>query len=771
MKKQIAVLMAAATAVTTVAPAIANAAVNEHLEASVDTVSAKIKDALAKKYKVTNNEGIGGADYKVTDDVEDYQKSQYLVVLSVKDEESDLESKGLLKDKVDGGVDYTQFINDSKVKKVQGGHEYIVTDAAKVSSLIEKLVLNNKEAIVSIVDKGATEAGEPLEITTDKLIKKVVEHPNTEQKIDDVANFLAKFVKVDESNNGKDANKNKAGFVKELKVNDEAWTVGKATYTDTNKIEAKLTSGAVVKLEPGDKAIDLHDVMTGKTELNVTDEHDNRLEGIEQSAYDKVTGFKNLTNEDGKKNQKDVPTGDTEVYVLKDIMTKEVKIEDVFTKDGGYTKKGADFVNKLKNASNANEYGVFNHEGTSYKVEAAKLKDALKKAKIVNRDGKFALEFTVNGVEDANDAARKINLKIALTSEKATDLQVVKNDLLTPADVVVGKFTKLIGANRYETAIEVSKESFMDGEASSVVIVGGNSVIDGLSAAPLASSVNAPILLADKNGLSSNTLAEIERACGKLYNKTVYIVGGESSVPASVKKQLMEKYPNIVVERLAGANRFDTSLSVAKKLEANAKAKNDANMIQRVFAVGGDGAADAMSVAPVAANKSANGVSPVLVVPKARVSKDVRDFLGQAGVKNIVAVGGEASISTQALKDLKAVKGEPTLDRISGSNRYDTNLAILKKYYPTDIAIKGLIVASGANDKLVDAQTSSVLASKMTAPIALADGKLNADLAKYLKDNKEALRERKVDQVSGVNQVGGVVAADFMKAVVEILGL
>lgn len=753
MKKQIAVLMAAATAVTTVAPAIANAAVNEHLDVSADTVSAKIKEALGKQYKVTNNEGIGRDDYKKTDDIEDYQKSQYLVVLSVKDEVKDLESNGLLKDKEAGReLDYTQFINDSKVKKVQGGHEYIVTDAAKASSLIEKLVINNEEAIVSIVDKGATKDGEAVEITTDKLIKKVANDSKTEQGIVDVANFLAEFVKVDKTN--------KAGFVEELKVDDKVWTDGRAKYNaadDVKKIEAKLTSGAVVKLELGDKAIDLHDVMTDKTELKVTDEHYKRLEGIEQSAYDKVTGFKNLTSEDGKRTQIDVPTGDTEVYVLKDIVTKEVKLEDVFTKDGGYTKEGADFVNKLKNAAKGD--GIFNHEGTSYKADKDKLSEALKGAKIVNRDGKFALEFTV-AAADANDATRKINLKIALTGKNATDLQVVKNDLANSVEVVVGKFTKLIGANRYETAIEVSKERFKDVEANSVVIVGGNSVIDGLSAAPLASSVNAPILLADKNGLSSNTLAEIERACGKLYNKTVYIVGGESSVPASVKKQLMEKYPNVVVERLAGENRFDTSLSVAKKLKAENHMKSSA------FVVGGDGAADAMSIAPVASNKSASMVSPVLVVPKASVSRDVRDFLGQADVKNIVAVGGEASISTQALKDLRAVASAPTVDRISGSNRYDTNLAILKKYYSsTNIMIKGLIVASGANDKLVDAQTSSVLAtSNMPAPILLADGKLNADQAKYLKANKDAINKN-------VKQVGGVVAADFMKAVVDSLGL
>lgn len=65
---------------------------------------------------------------------------------------------------------------------------------------------------------------------------------------------------------------------------------------------------------------------------------------------------------------------------------------------------------------------------------------------------------------------------------------------------------------------------------------------------------------------------------------------------------------------------------------------------------------------------------------------------------------------------------------------------------------------------MVDAQTSSVLATYKKAPIVLADGKLNADQAKYLKAKKDAINKK-------VNQVGGVVAADFMKAVVDSLGL
>lgn len=746
MKKQIAVLMAAATAVTTVAPAIATAAVNEHSEVSVATVNAKIKEALDKKFKSEVNEGIGKDDFKKTDDVKDYQKSQYLVVLSTKGTVTDNEANGLLTD-ADKKA-YNDFINDSEAKKVTGGKEYVVTDAAKVSGLIEKLVLSGDETVVSIIDKGATKDGEAVEIITDKLVKsgsKVDE--KTQQSSKKIVEILAKFIKTDK----------KAGFVDELKVDEKAYDASK-DYTDAKKIEVKLTSGKEIKIKEGDKAIDLETVMTDKTELKIYDaESKNPVEGVDQSAYDKITGFKNLATDDDKKVQRDVATGDVEVYTLDDVDTKEVKIEDIFTKDGGYTEAGADFINKIKTARD--NTGIFNHAGTSYKVDKTNLENALKAAKIVERNGQFALEFVV-AAKDANDELRDVKLKISISGKNAVDLQTVKDDLNTKEEVVVGKFVKLIGADRYATAIKVSEETFEDKAADSVVIVGGASVIDGLSAAPLASAKNAPILLAGKKGLSADTLNEIERVCDKLYNKTVYIVGGQDSVTKDVEKQLKDKFPSVVINRIAGSDRYDTSLKIAKRL------KDDRSISNRAFAVGGKGAPDAMSIAPVAADKDDHKVDPIIVVPKDAVSKDVRDYLGNSSINNIVALGGESTISTQALKDLRAIAGGASIERVYGESRYATNLAILKKYYSASgIKKNGLIVASGAEDKLVDAQTASIFAAgKETRPIMLAGNKATDDQADYLKNNKKDLAKK-------VYQVGGVVSADVMKTVVEKLGL
>lgn len=748
MKKQIAVLMAAATAVTTVAPAIATAAVNEHSEVSVATVNAKIKEALDKKFKSEVNEGIGKDDFKKTDDVKDYQKSQYLVVLSTKGTVTDNEANGLLTD-TDKKA-YDSFINDSEAKKVTGGKEYVVTDAAKVSGLIEKLVLSGDETVVSIIDKGATKDGEAVEIITDKLVKSgSVDDEKTQQSFKKIVEVLANFIKTDK----------KAGFVDELKVDGNPYKDSE-DYTNKTKIEVKLTSGKEIKIKEGDKAIDLETVMTDKTELKIYDaEKKKPVEGVDQSAYDKITGFKNLATDDDKKVQRDVATGDVEVYTLDDVDTKEVKIEDIFTKDGGYTEAGADFINKIKTARD--KTGIFNHAGTSYKVDQTALKNALKAAKIVERNGQFALEFVV-AAKDANDELRDVKLKISMSGKNAVDLQTVKDDLNTDEEVVVGKFVKLIGADRYATAIKVSEETFEDKAADSVVIVGGASVIDGLSAAPLASAKNAPILLAGKKGLSADTLNEIERVCDKLYNKTVYIVGGQDSVTKDVEKQLKDKFPSVVINRIAGSDRYDTSLKIAKRL------KDDKSISNRAFAVGGKGAPDAMSIAPVAADRVHNKgkVDPIIVVPKDAVSKDVRDYLGNSSINNIVALGGESTISTQALKDLRAIAGGASIERVYGESRYATNLAILKKYY-SDSGIKknGLIVASGAEDKLVDAQTASIFAARgKTRPIMLAGNKATDDQADYLKNNKKALAQK-------VYQVGGVVSADVMKTVVEKLGL
>ena len=79
MKKQIAVLMAAATAVTTVAPVIASADVNEHKDTAISTVVDKAKKALDEKYKDKKVDGLGNS---YSNDVDEVLNSRYIVLVN-----------------------------------------------------------------------------------------------------------------------------------------------------------------------------------------------------------------------------------------------------------------------------------------------------------------------------------------------------------------------------------------------------------------------------------------------------------------------------------------------------------------------------------------------------------------------------------------------------------------------------------------------------------------------------------------------------------------
>lgn len=68
---------------------------------------------------------------------------------------------------------------------------------------------------------------------------------------------------------------------------------------------------------------------------------------------------------------------------------------------------------------------------------------------------------------------------------------------------------RISGADRYQTAIEVSKQGWEQSET--VVIARGDSFPDALAGAPLAYKLDAPILLTKSNKLSSEVKIELNR--------------------------------------------------------------------------------------------------------------------------------------------------------------------------------------------------------------------------------------------------------------------
>lgn len=818
MKKQIAVLMAAATAVTTVAPALASAADVNNYDASVSEINAKIKAALNERYKNKTEDGISASN---ANEVDDYLNSRYAVILYVANGTNNLDGlvpfanskydtskiTDALKDSDTTGEDV--FGNTVTGGNLDTSNLYVVKNASKIQNLIENKVIGTSgvSVKVAIVDKGIKD-GSAVETLTDKHYVGTVASnsadSDTKVSLSDAANQLAKKMvgyEYDTTNNLTVKN----SYVDTLKVNDgngdQEVTINTdgsiliggvaGSFTNVNKIKLTLKSGKEYTLEANDKAFDFNKPL---------DKNGNELElaNAAQNIYDQVDSFKFIENKDNKKDTIVLPVGDTDVYTVQDVQASTVELGKIFTKDDGYTKEGADFVNSIVNARKGKDgiYG-FNYNGVNYNLvdNGGNVISEANKGNVNQAFTNAVIEATANGyqlrynvrVKNANDTSLKpVTLQFVIKGDSQKDLNIVLRDLNGVNTVAKGHFTRLEGADRYATAIEVSNENFDPKDADTVVIVGGEALMDGLSSVPLAAAKNAPILLSHpKSGLNDATLNEISRACRDLNRKTVYVVGGENSVPEKAVKQLEDRFGAVVV-RLSGSDRYDTSLEVAKRLNYDEELQNNSgNLTGNIFITGGEGAADAMSVSPVAATKSnvsggntvygSGSVTPILVVPKDSVKRSTRDFINKfAGTRYII--GGESTVSSNVYRDLNQNGNTPvTVTRIAGSDRFDTNVQILKKFYAKDssaagaankIVVGGAIFASGDNKYLVDAQTAGPLAAEENAPIVLAGSKLTNDQVDLLKNDGLLSKLH-----SNVYQVGGVVSSDVMSVVVDKLGL
>ena len=206
--------------------------------------------------------------------------------------------------------------------------------------------------------------------------------------------------------------------------------------------------------------------------------------------------------------------------------------------------------------------------------------------------------------------------------------------------------TEIIGADRYETAAKIAdKMGYYD---TAILVNGDKSLSDGLSASSLAGKEKAPILLVKQNTIPRETLTRALKA------KKVYIIGGTAAISKDVEKQLSGKE----IVRIDGKNRVETSEKVAKLV---------GNYDEAFIVNGNTGEADAISVASVAAKNHA----PILLTNGKSSTHSKK-----SGVDYYV-VGGNAVVSDSLVSKFDA-------ERISGSDRYETNRAVIEEFYPNE---------------------------------------------------------------------------------------
>lgn len=277
-----------------------------------------------------------------------------------------------------------------------------------------------------------------------------------------------------------------------------------------------------------------------------------------------------------------------------------------------------------------------------------------------------------------------------------------------PADL------RLAGGDRYQTAIKISQSGW--DTANTVVLARGDDFPDALAGAVLANSSKAkgPLLLIDSKTLQPDVLTEILR----LQAQRVYILGGTGAVSDEVKKVLEDNGRS--VQRIQGADRYETAAAIAQEAVSNSS---------KAFLAYGESFADALSVSSYAAAQG----TPLLLTDVKKVPQVTLDALHKLGVKSVTLIGGTGVIGPEAAAQLQGLGY--TVDRLSGDDRYFTNLDVLNRL---SFNTSKLFVATGLD--FPDALAGAVLAAKNNNPILLVpvQSELTAQTTSYLSSRRSA---------------------------------
>lgn len=248
------------------------------------------------------------------------------------------------------------------------------------------------------------------------------------------------------------------------------------------------------------------------------------------------------------------------------------------------------------------------------------------------------------------------------------------------------------GEDRYETSRKFVYLNQHE-KIKYVVFVSGNNYPDALSAAPLAKRYNAPIILlpSGKDYLEDST----KELLSNYDVQQAFIIGGTGVISDYIDRWLNSK--NILTIRVAGQDRYETSLKVAERLGNPTEA----------FITTGQDFRDALSVSPIATNK----IAPIILAPSnGTMSNALKDYFKQHNITKTYVIGGSNIISNALFNQL------PNAERINGSDAFEKNANIINRF-KSSLNFSETYIAS--EEVYADALGGSILAAETSSPIIL----------------------------------------------------
>lgn len=276
---------------------------------------------------------------------------------------------------------------------------------------------------------------------------------------------------------------------------------------------------------------------------------------------------------------------------------------------------------------------------------------------------------------------------------------------------------RLEGADRFDTAIQISQASFGTAGAGAVVLARGDDFPDALAATPLAVNRRGPLLLTWPSDLDARVENEIRRVLPA--GGTVHIAGGPAAVGPGVEARL--KADGFNVARHNGRNRFETATLIAEQISAP----------QIAFLATGTNFADALPSGAAAGAQA--GV--VLLTSGTSMPPETAAYLQARPGLRRVAVGGQSAAA------------DPGAEPIVGSDRFETAVAVARRFFPSATSAA---VANGTH--FADALAGGPHVGSRGGPLLLTRiESLPAPARQWLTDNRSSLRN--VSLYGGPNAV------------------
>jgi putative cell wall-binding protein/DNA-binding beta-propeller fold protein YncE len=294
---------------------------------------------------------------------------------------------------------------------------------------------------------------------------------------------------------------------------------------------------------------------------------------------------------------------------------------------------------------------------------------------------------------------------------------------------------RFAGLNRYDTGVQVSKETFGDKNVDTLVVASLAVFPDSLVAAPLAGMVKGPLLGTTKDSLPVETQNEIARIFDDVDDpeEDVWVIGGTAVISDDVIDDIKAINSKIDVGRIAGADRYETAHFVAAKMDV-LRGSNPTG----AFIAKGTDFPDALAAGAAAANSSINPFyMPILLSQSDVLNSHAEMYLQSvAQLNTIYLAGGTAALSAQVASAAGAYGGSIT--RLGGTNRFDTARIIAANFFPSGPTTAVFALGNRFPDALVAAPFAGIislsgLSQTISGPILLVNAiSIPAETSSYL---------------------------------------